>query len=70
MKELYPASNKSGVPVGYKLRGSFSKTSKFFSKEYFYISGEFEELFLFDHGLFIEKRLLHKQGDNFLRYTP
>ena len=40
MKELYPASNKSGVPVGYKLRGSFSKTSKFFSKVYFYISGE------------------------------
>ena len=60
-------SNKSGVPVGYKLRGFFSKTSKFFSKVYFYI---FEELFVFDHGLFIEKQLLHKQRDKFLRYTP
>ena len=40
MKEHYPASNKSGVPIGYKLRVSFSKTSKFFSKVYFYISGE------------------------------
>ena len=40
MKELYPASNQSGVPIGYKLRGSFSKTAKFFSKVYFYISGE------------------------------
>ena len=34
---LEKASNKSGVPVGYKLRGFFSKTSKFFSKISFYI---------------------------------